>query len=150
MEAPKTFDLRRFTDAQVEVYAQALAELKTGCKQTHWMWYIFPQLAGLGSSATAQYYAIVNLEEARQYLRHPLLGARLRECCQALLALPGGDITAVLGHPDDLKLCSSMTLFEQAADDAAVFVAVLEKFYAGRRDSLTQELLDKQKCQPTP
>jgi uncharacterized protein (DUF1810 family) len=140
-EPPKTYDLRRFIDAQAEVYAQALVELKAGRKQTHWIWYIFPQLAGLGSSTTAQYYSIADLEEARQYLAHPLLSVRLRACCAALLALPDGDITAVLGHPDDLKLCSSMTLFERAAEDPAIFAAVLEKFYAGRRDSLTHELL---------
>jgi uncharacterized protein (DUF1810 family) len=138
-----TNDLRRFFDAQAEVYAQALAELKAGRKQTHWMWYIFPQLAGLGSSATAQYYAIANLEEARQYLRHPLLGARLRECCEVLLALPEGNISEILGYPDNLKLCSCMTLFELAADDADVFVCVLQKFFNGRRDSLTLELLEK-------
>jgi len=145
MEPQKTYDLRRFIDAQMEVYAQALAELKAGHKQTHWMWYIFPQLAGLGSSATAQYYAIADLEEARQYLAHPLLSVRLSACCAALLALPGSDITAVLGHPDDLKLCSSMTLFEQAANGAGIFAAVLEKFYAGKRDNLTHELLEKGK-----
>jgi uncharacterized protein (DUF1810 family) len=143
MEAPRTYGLRRFIDAQVEVYDQALAELKAGRKQTHWMWYIFPQLAGLGSSATARVYAIANLEEARQYLRHPLLGARLRECCTALLALHGGDITTVLGHPDDLKLCSCMTLFELAADDADVFVCILQKYFNGQRDPLTVDLLTK-------
>jgi uncharacterized protein (DUF1810 family) len=144
-EPPKTYDLRRFMDAQMDVYTRALEELKAGRKQTHWMWYIFPQLAGLGSSATAQYYAIADLEEARQYLAHPLLSVRLSACCAALLALPGSDITAVLGHPDDLKLCSSMTLFEQAANDPAIFDAVLKKFYAGRRDSLTLDMLEKEK-----
>ena len=143
MSALKTYDLQRFVLAQAEVYARALAELKAGRKQTHWMWYIFPQLAGLGSSATARIYAIADLKEARLYLAHPLLGARLCECCEVLLALPVGNIEAVLGSPDNLKLCSCMTLFEQATGDAEVFSAVLEKFYAGRRDPLTLELLEK-------
>lgn len=143
MSAPKTYDLQRFIMAQAEVYAQALAELKAGRKQTHWMWYIFPQLAGLGSSATAKIYAIANLEEARQYLAHPLLGNHLRECCEALLALPENNITNILGYPDNLKLCSCMTLFELAADDADVFVCVLQKFFNGRRDAVTLELLER-------
>lgn len=135
------YDLGRFITAQAEVYPAALNEIKRGRKVTHWMWYIFPQLTGLGTSATAKYYAITNLEEAQQYLAHPLLGKRLRECCEALCALPGNDIAEVLGYPDNLKLCSCMTLFEQASEDPDVFVCVLQKFYGGRRDNVTEHLL---------
>lgn len=143
MSAPKSYDLQRFVLAQTEVYAQALAELKAGRKQTHWMWYIFPQLAGLGSSATARIYAIADLEEARLFLAHTLLGAHLRECCEALLALPGSNIVDVLGYPDNLKLCSCMTLFELAAEESDVFVCVLQKYFNGQRDPITLELLAK-------
>ncbi len=135
------YNLERFITAQADVYPAALNEIKHGHKVTHWMWYIFPQLAGLGTSASAKYYAIANLEEAQQYLSHPLLGKRLRECCEALCALPGNDITEVLGYPDNLKLCSCMTLFEQASEDPDVFVCVLQKFYGGRRDNVTEHLL---------
>ncbi len=147
VSTPQTYDLQRFTLAQAEVYTRALAELKAGRKQTHWMWYIFPQLAGLGSSATAKIYAIANLEEARQYLAHPLLGNHLRECCEALLALPENNITNILGYPDNLKLCSCMTLFELAANAGAVaadvFACVLQKFFNCRRDAVTLELLER-------
>jgi uncharacterized protein (DUF1810 family) len=139
-----TYDLERFVTAQAEVYETALAELKNGRKETHWMWYIFPQIAGLGSSATARFYAIANLEEAGQYVNHPLLGKRLRECCETLLALPQTDIADILGYPDNLKLCSSMTLFECAAEDPDVFACVLQKFYGGRRDPVTVELLGRE------
>lgn len=141
MPNPSKYDLERFVTAQSEIYASALSELKRGRKESHWMWYIFPQLTGLGSSATAKYYAIANLEEAQEYLAHPLLGKRLRECCEALCALPGKDISDILGYPDNLKLCSCMTLFENASDDPDVFVCVLQKFYGGKRDIVTERLL---------
>lgn len=144
MDQQKTFNLERFVAAQSEVYETALAELKNGRKETHWMWFLFPQLAGLGSSATARFYAITSLEEAGQYLKHPLLGKRLRECCEALLALQQNDIADILGYPDNLKLCSSMTLFECAAEEPEVFTCVLQKFYGGRRDPVTMELLERQ------
>lgn len=142
MAKTQTYDLERFVTAQNEIYAAALSELKRGRKESHWIWYIFPQLTGLGSSATAKYYAIANLEEAQEYLAHPLLGKRLRECCEALCALPGNDISDVLGYPDNLKLCSCMTLFENASDDPDVFVCVLQKFFGGRRDNVTLRLLE--------
>jgi uncharacterized protein (DUF1810 family) len=135
-----TGDLDRFVRAQDGVYDDALAELTAGRKRTHWMWFVFPQIAGLGFSPTAQRYAIRSLDEARAYLAHPVLGPRLRECAQALLAVPGRSAREILGHPDDLKLRSSMTLFARAADDPAPFEAVLDRFYDGP-DALTLTLL---------
>ena len=132
--------LDRFVQAQDGVYDDALAELTAGRKRTHWMWFVFPQIAGLGSSPTAQRYAIRSLDEARAYLAHPVLGPRLRECAQALLAVPGRSAHEILGHPDDLKLRSSMTLFARAAEDPALFEAVLDRFYDGP-DPLTLTLL---------
>jgi uncharacterized protein (DUF1810 family) len=141
MSNSSDYDLSRFVTAQAEVYPAVLAELKRGRKETHWIWFIFPQLAGLGSSAAAKFYAIANLEEARQYLTHPLLGKHLRECCDVLCSLQSSEIADVLGYPDNLKLCSSMTLFECASDDPDEFVCVLQKFYGGKRDPVTQKLL---------
>jgi uncharacterized protein (DUF1810 family) len=107
------------------------------------MWFIFPQLDGLGSSATAKFYAIKSLDEARAYLAHPVLGRRLVECCEALLRIHGKSVSEIMGYPDDLKLRSSMTLFAQAAKDAAVFNKVLEKFFNGEPDSATLRLLSR-------
>ena len=132
--------LDRFVQAQDGVYDDALAELTAGRKRTHWMWFVFPQIAGLGSSPTAQRYAIRSLDEARAYLAHPVLGPRLRECAQALLAVPGRSAHEILGHPDDMKLRSSMTLFARAAEDPAPFQAVLDRYYDGP-DRLTLQLL---------
>ena len=109
------FDLQRFLSAQEGVYVAALAELRGGRKRTHWMWFVFPQFQGLGSSPTARRFAISSLDEARAYLEHPVLGARLRECADALIGLPGRNASDVFGYPDDLKLRSSMTLFDQVA-----------------------------------
>jgi len=128
--------LDRFVEAKAEVHDQALAELKAGRKRSHWMWFIFPQIAGLGHSAMAQHYAIADLAEARDYLAHSLLGARLRECTGALLALPGDDAHVVFGAPDDLKFHSSMTLFDLAAPED-VFHAAMAKYFGGERDALT-------------
>jgi len=135
-------DLTRFVTAQDEggTYATALAELRAGHKRTHWMWFVLPQLAGLGRSATAQHYAIAGTDEARDYLAHPVLGPRLRECARALTDLPGDDATAVLGSVDAQKLRSSMTLFARAADaaeDRAAFVAVLDRYFGGAEDEET-------------
>jgi uncharacterized protein (DUF1810 family) len=124
-------DLDRFVDAQDGAYDDALAELSSGRKRTHWIWFIFPQIAGLGSSPTAQLYAIRSLDEARAYLAHPVLGPRLRECAQALLTVQGRSAREILGYPDDLKLRSSMTLFARAADDPQPFQAVLDRYYDG-------------------
>jgi uncharacterized protein (DUF1810 family) len=132
--------LERFVQAQEGVYDTALAELRSGSKRTHWMWFVFPQIAGLGHSATARRYAIASLAEARDYLAHPVLGPRLTEAARALLAVPGRTAGQILGHPDDLKLRSSMTLFAAAADDPAVFQAVLDRYYDGP-DPVTLRLL---------
>ena len=134
-------DLARFVDAQQEIYEQALAELRAGSKRSHWMWFVFPQIAGLGRTVTAQRYAIADLAEARAYLAHPVLGPRLAECAQALLAVPDRTATQILGTPDDLKLRSSMTLFAHAAGDPAVFRAVLDRFYGGEDDPATVQRL---------
>lgn len=135
------FDLQRFVDAQAGAYAGALAELRAGRKTGHWIWFVLPQLAGLGRSTTARAYGIGGLAEARAYVQHPLLGPRLRECAAALVSLDGHHPEAVLGPTDALKLRSSMTLFAAADPDERVFAAVLEKYYGGRPDPLTLELL---------
>ena len=136
-------ELDKFVSAQARDYETALAEIRSGRKRSHWMWYIFPQLQGLGFSSTAQYYGIRDLEQAVDYMAHPVLGPRLVEISGALLALPGSDPSAVMGYPDDLKLCSCMTLFELAAPDEPVFGRVLEKYYGGRRDRMTLNLLGR-------
>ncbi len=135
------FDLERFVQAQGGVHEQALRELRNGAKRGHWMWFVFPQVAGLGSSPTAQRYAISGLDEAHAYLAHPVLGPRLVECAQALLELGERDPVRVLGSVDALKLRSSMTLFEAAAPDERVFGEVLERFYDGERDAATTSRL---------
>lgn len=133
-------DLNRFISAQERSYDAALREIKAGQKRTHWMWYIFPQIAGLGFSSTAQFYAISSMQEAKDYYAHPVLGKRLVEISEALLALDTSDAGAVMGYPDDLKLRSSMTLFFEATGDA-VFQKVLDKFYSGKPDSKTLSIL---------
>jgi uncharacterized protein (DUF1810 family) len=135
------FDLRRFVDAQGRVYDTVLAELRDGAKRSHWIWFVFPQLRGLGHSATAQHYGVSSLEEARAYLAHPVLGPRLRECTRLVLATDGRSVDEIFGWPDNLKVRSSMTLFAHATDDNADFRAVLDKFYAGEDDPATVERL---------
>ena len=139
------YDLRRYVLAQEPVFARVCAELAAGHKQSHWMWFIFPQLQGLGSSPTAQHFAIGSLEEARAYLAHPLLGARLRQCTQLVNRVEGRSAQAIFGYPDHLKFRSCMTLFacaaEGAADGDAVFSAALARYFAGEADPLTRELL---------
>ena len=134
-------NLERFLDAQEGVYQEALAELRAGCKRRHWMWFVFPQLAGLGHSATARHYAIADLAEAQAFLAHPLLGARLEECARALLGVRGRTAHDILGSPDDLKLRSSMTLFAEVAGPDSVFQRVLERYYGGEADARTLALL---------
>ena len=133
--------LYRFLDAQRGDYAAALAEVRRGRKTSHWMWYIFPQIAGLGQSSTARYYSIRDLEEAREYYAHPVLGQRLREISGALLDLRGSDPVAVFGGIDSMKLKSSMTLFAMAAPDDPLFRQVLDKYYGGEQDALTLRIL---------
>lgn len=132
--------LQRFTEAQDYVYPRALEEIKDGQKRTHWMWYIFPQLKGLEHSPTAVYYGITGLEEAREYLAHPILGERLREISQVLLSLDTNDAHAVFGSPDDRKLRSCMTLFD-AVSPNDIFAKVLDKYFDGRRDNRTLKML---------
>ena len=133
--------LDRFLDAQRGDYAVALAEVRRGRKTSHWMWYIFPQIAGLGQSSTARYYSIRDLEEAREYYAHPVLGQRLREISGVLLELRGSDPVAVFGDIDSMKLKSSMTLFAMAAPDDPIFQQVLDKYYGGEQDALTLRIL---------
>lgn len=133
--------LDRFLNAQQGDYAAALAEVRRGRKTSHWMWYIFPQIAGLGQSSTARYYSIRDLEEAREYYAHPVLGQRLREISGALLELRGSDPVAVFGGIDSMKLKSSMTLFALAAPDDPLFQQVLDKYYGGEQDALTLRIL---------
>src|SRR2546430_14154673 len=150
------YNLERFVSAQERVYAAALAELAAGRKQSHWMWFVFPQLQGLGSSPTARQYGIASLAEARAYLAHELLGARLRECTRLVNGIEGRTIEQIFGYPDYLKFRSCMTLFERAAVDASqragtasagdaggaqVFREALGKYFAGEQDPLTLRLL---------
>jgi uncharacterized protein (DUF1810 family) len=139
------FDLSRFTSAQESIYDSVLAELRSGRKRTHWMWYIFPQIDGLGHSATSKHYAIKSLEEARQYLNHPVLGKRLLECAEAVFTIEGRSASEIFGYPDDLKLKSSMTLFAYVADPHSVFARILDKYFNGERDGLTLQLLENLK-----
>ena len=138
-------DLSRFLKAQEHDYARALSEIRSGHKRSHWMWYIFPQIQGLGFSSTAQYYAIRDLEEARDYLAHPVLGARLKEISSALLDLDGLSASEIFGYPDDLKLRSSMTLFRLADLECEIFQNVIDKYYDGRLDSRTVDIVQSLK-----
>lgn len=135
--AAEPFDLERFVTAQAPVIDQVRAELRRGFKTSHWMWFVFPQLAGLGSSAMARRYGLSSPAEARAYMAHPVLGPRLVECCALLLQLPGDDIEDVLGHPDDLKLRSCLTLFIAAAPQEQVFRECLDKYYGSAPDERT-------------
>lgn len=135
------FDLQRFVDAQSGVYQAALAELRAGAKRTHWMWFVFPQLAGLGSSPMAQRYAIGSLDEARAYLAHPVLGPRLVECARAANAVEGRSAHEIFGSPDDLKFRSCMTLFNEAAPDEAEFRTAMDKYFGGAPDTATLRIL---------
>ena len=135
------FDLDRFVVAQEGVYAGVLGELRRGRKTSHWMWYVFPQLAGLGRSWTSQHYAIASLDEARAYLAHPVLGPRLRACAALVAAAPARSAEEIFGGVDALKLRSSMTLFHRAAPADAVFHQVLDRFYDGVADPRTDALL---------
>jgi len=134
-------NLQRFIDAQENVYPVALAEIKKGRKQSHWMWFVFPQMRGLGFSATSKLYAIKDIHEAEAYLQHPVLGNRLVEISNALLQLESDNAYAILGSPDDMKLQSSMTLFSSVHNSDPVFVLVLQKFFKGMKDENTLRLL---------
>jgi uncharacterized protein (DUF1810 family) len=136
------FELERFVDAQDETYDCALGEIRAGRKRSHWMWFIFPQLAGLGRSEMAHRYALRSIEEARAYLAHPVLGERLRTCVEALQALAPNRAEDVFGPIDAKKLCSSLTLFARAAPDEPLFAAALDRWFRGQRDSRTIALLE--------
>jgi uncharacterized protein (DUF1810 family) len=141
--AADPFDLQRFVDAQAPVYAQVRAELHAGRKTSHWMWFVFPQIAGLGHSAMAWRYAIRSREEARAYLAHDVLGSRLRECIGLVLHINGRTAHEIFGSPDDLKFRSSTTLFASVADDPALFNAALGRYFAGASDAQTRDLLSR-------
>jgi uncharacterized protein (DUF1810 family) len=137
------YHLERFVDAQEHVYASVLDELRRGRKTGHWIWFIFPQIAGLGRSATSQEFAITSLDEARAYLAHPVLGARLRECAQLVLAVEGRTAEEILGSLDAMKLRSSVTLFQYGSPDEPVFAQVLDRYYGGVADMATEALLKR-------
>lgn len=134
--------LERFVEAQEGDYEDALAEIRAGEKQSHWIWYVFPQMKGLGMSWTSEFYGIADLDEAKAYLAHPVLGARLREITAAILQHRRESARKILSYPDDLKVCSCMTLFG-AIEPNGIFAEVLDVFYGGKRDDLTIGLLRK-------
>jgi uncharacterized protein (DUF1810 family) len=136
------FDLARFLHAQESVYDAALSEIRDGRKRSHWMWFIFPQFQGLGISATAQFFAIRSVDEARAYLVHPVLGPRLVECAEALLQLRGRTARQICGSPDDLKLRSSATLFASVAPAVSVFHQLLDRYFDGQPDPATLHVID--------
>jgi uncharacterized protein (DUF1810 family) len=133
--------LKRFIDAQESDYQIALSEIKNGRKQSHWMWYIFPQIQGLGFSETSRFYAIKDIDEAEEFLKHSVLGSRLVHICNELLKLKGNDANKIFGSPDDLKLKSSMTLFSSLPDTDPVFQLVLDKFFNGTKDDTTLQMI---------
>ena len=136
--------MQKFIEAQEAIYPQVLSELETGRKVSHWMWFIFPQIQGLGRSSTAQYYAIKDAEQARVYLRHPILGARLKECAEILLRLKGKTAIDIFGDIDAVKLRSSMTLFSVVAGQDSVFASILKKYFNAEPDALTLQILNEQ------
>lgn len=136
-----SYNLNRFVEAQEPVIQQVKKELRTGQKQTHWMWFIFPQVAGLGSSKMAQRYAIHSRDEAAAYLAHPILGPRLRECTELVNGIDGRSANGIFGSPDDLKFHSSMTLFDTVADNSTPFETALERYFDGDRDQQTLDFL---------
>lgn len=144
MTAADPFSLHRFLEAQEGTCERAVAEIRSGRKRTHWMWFIFPQYEGLGTSAMASRFAIRSVAEAEAYLRHPVLGPRLLECAEAALAIPGRSASDVFGHPDDLKLRSCATLFAVVSSSGSVFERLLDKYFAGVRDERTIQLLDSE------
>ena len=137
--------LNRFLSAQQPIYSQVLKELRSGKKTTHWMWFIFPQIEGLGHSTTAKYYSIINSGEAKEYLTHPVLGKRLLECTTLLLQIENRSADAIFGFPDNAKLRSCMTLFNYIAPEEKILEAVLEKYFSGHPDEKTVAILQNMK-----
>ena len=136
------YNLERFIEAQADSHDAACRELAAGCKRSHWMWFVFPQLRGLGQSQASRFYGITGLEEARAYLADPVLGSRLRHATQLVLRVEGASAHDIFGSPDDFKLHASMTLFARAADDNAAFASVLQRYFDGEEHRLTAEMLD--------
>jgi uncharacterized protein (DUF1810 family) len=136
-------DLRRFIVAQEQDYDAALAELRGGRKRSHWMWYVFPQFDGLGVSATSRRYAVKSVAEAEAYLRHPVLGARLRECAEAVLDIDGRSAAEIFGPPDDMKLRSCATLFAYTSQEGSVFHRIIDRYFGGRHDDRTLQLIER-------
>ena len=134
-------NLTRFVEAQNPVYSRVCSELRAGAKTSHWMWFVFPQIKGLGHSAMAQKFAISSVDEAREYLEHPVLGARLRECTELVCAVTGKSAHEIFGAPDDLKFRSCMTLFAGVAGEGSIFQEALKKYFAGEPDALTLRLI---------
>lgn len=141
MDNDAKHNLNRFIKAQETVYDTVISELKSGQKRSHWMWFIFPQIDGLGRSETARYYAIQNLQEARDYLHHVVLGARLKECTQTVLNIEGRTATQIFSYPDNMKFQSSMTLFAYVSHHGSVFEKALNKYCQGEQDSKTLEII---------
>ena len=141
MTSPDPYDLQRFVDAQAPVIERVRAELGAGQKRSHWMWFIFPQIKGLGSSPAAQHFAIASRAEAEAYLEHPVLGPRLRECTQLVLGVTSRSAHEIFGSPDDLKFRSCLTLFAAAAEENNVFAPALQRYFGGERDPLTVKAL---------
>lgn len=139
-------DLQRFVDAQDAVWPAVTAELARGAKSSHWMWFVFPQLKGLGRSSTAQHYGIASRDEALAYWRHPVLGPRLKQCAELMLAIGGKSALQILGSPDDMKFRSSMTLFEQVVPDEPAFGRAIARYFGGERDPRTLALLGPGTC----
>lgn len=135
------YNLERFVEAQNPIYAGVLSELSAGQKRTHWMWFIFPQISGLGRTEIARYYAIQSIDEVKAYLDHPVLAARLRECTQLVNQVEGASAHDIFGSPDDLKFCSSMTLFEKGAEPKSPFALAIDKYFGGNRDQATLAIL---------
>jgi len=144
----EAYNLKRFLDAQNQVYLKALSEIRNGRKETHWMWFIFPQLKGLGQSETARFYAIADLQEASDYLAHPVLGSHLVQISQELLNISDKSARELFGSPDDVKLRSSMTLFVNVENSHPVFAAVLERYFNGIQDEMTVKLLLQNQLKP--
>ena len=136
------YDLQRFVDAQNLVFEDVCSELRAGRKTGHWMWFIFPQIQGLGKSEMARQFAIISLAEAKAYLAHPILGSRLRECASLVASIKSSSVEEIFGEIDALKLCSSMTLFAHATPDNKIFLDVLEKYFGGKFDQRTLQLLE--------
>jgi uncharacterized protein (DUF1810 family) len=146
MAVADPFYLDRFLQAQKNIYPQVIQELRSGTKTGHWMWFIFPQFIGLGQTPLSRTYAIKTLDEARAYVQHPVLGQRLQECTELVIAVDGKSAHTIFGHPDDLKFRSSMTLFLRAAPEIDLFQRAINKYYDGEQDVRTLELLERQQA----